>query len=331
MTKIYFDKDISTEILKDKIVAIIGFGNQGKAHAMNLKDSGVNIICGLREGSKKKIEAENYGIPVYSIEEASKIANIIMILIPDEFIGEVYGKQISPYLTENKMLMVCHGFAVYFKNIVPPKNVDITLISPKGPGKKLREAFKNKKGLPGLVAIHQDYTGYSKEIALAYGKGIGVGWGGIMETTFKEETVTDLFGEQAVLCGGVPELMKAGFETLVNAGYQPEMAYIECISEMKLIVDLLYEVGYSKMRKAISNTAEYGGYLAAEQLVTDETREKMKKILENIENGNFAKNWINENRTGLKKISRIRETNDNDKIEQVTENLLKNFKWLDNK
>jgi len=328
MVKIHYDKDISLDILKNKTIAIIGFGNQGKAHALNLKDNGLNVICGLRKTSKHIETVEKYGIKAYSIEKATQKGDIVMLLIPDEVMGKVYMKSIEPYLTENKMLMVCHGFAVHFGYIKPPKNVDITLCAPKGPGKMLRRAFLNGKGLPGLVAVKQNYTNSAFEVALAYGKGIGVSKGGIMETTFKDETVTDLFGEQAVLCGGVPALMKAGFETLVEAGYQPEMAYIECISELKLIVDLIYEGGFAYMRKAISNTAEFGDYAVREKIITNETKNNLKSILNSIESGDFAEKWISEFETGQNLMKQVREKDTKDKIEKISEFLLNNLNWL---
>jgi ketol-acid reductoisomerase len=328
MVKIYYDNDISFDILKDKVIAIIGFGNQGEAHALNLKDNNLNVICGLRKESKSIEKAQKLGIKTYSIEEATKKGDIVMLLIPDEVMGKVYEKSIAPYLSENKMLMVCHGFSIHFKYITPPENVDIALCAPKGPGKMLRRAFLNGKGLPGLVAVQQNHTKYAFETALAYGKGIGVSKGGIMETTFKEETITDLFGEQAVLCGGVPALMKAGFETLVEAGYQPEMAYIECISELKLIVDLIYEGGFSYMRKAISNTAEFGDYAVREKIINNETKKNLKSILNNIESGDFAKKWISEFESGQTLMNKIRTNDNKDKIEKVSHFLLNSLNWL---
>jgi len=328
MAKIYFEKDTSLNILNDKTVAVIGFGNQGKAHSMNLKDSGINVICGLRTNSKNRKEAENYGIPVFSITKAAEKGDIVMLLIPDEIMSDVYENSIANKMTKNKTLMVCHGFSIHFQKILPTLDIDVSLCAPKGPGKMLRKAFLKGKGLPGLIAIHQNYTGFAKEIALAYGKAIGVARGGIMETSFREETVTDLFGEQAVLCGGVPALMKAGFETLVNAGYQPEMAYIECISEMKLIVDLIYEGGFAHMRKAISNTAEFGGYSVENKLVTDETKQNMKNILKAIESGEFAEKWVDESQKGLKCMKQIRKKNSNNMVEKVTKTILEDFNWL---
>ncbi len=328
MVKIHYDNDISLDIINDKVISIIGFGNQGQAHALNLRDNNLNIICGLREGSNNIKKAETLGIKTYSIEEATEKGDIVMLLIPDEVMGKVYEKSIAPYLSENKMLMVCHGFAIHFGYIKPPKNVDVALCAPKGPGKMLRRAFQNGKGLPGLVAVKQNYTNSAFEIALAYGKGIGVSKGGIMETTFKEETVTDLFGEQAVLCGGVPALMKAGFDTLIEAGYQPEMAYIECISELKLIVDLIYEGGFSYMRKAISNTAEFGDYAVREKIVTDETKVQLKSILKSIESGEFAKKWISEFENGQHLMNKTRKIDDKDKVEKISHFLLNNLNWL---
>ena len=326
--KIYYDKDVDENILNRKRIAILGYGNQGHAHAMNLKDSGYNITVGLREGSKNREKAEIYALRVTSIPEAVKNADIIMILLPDEIQADVYKMDIEPYLTEGKMLLFAHGFAVHFGQIIPPKDVDVAIIAPKGPGHLLRREFEQEHGIPGLVAVYQDYSGKAKETALAYGKGIGVTRAGVIETTFKEETETDLFGEQAVLCGGVTSLIKAGFDTLVEAGYQPEMAYFECLHELKLIVDLIYEGGLSRMWKAISNTAEYGSYTTQGKIITEESRANMRKMLKDIQNGTFAKDWILEKKAGMPTMNAMRKSESELQIEKVGNQLREMIPWL---
>jgi len=295
---------------------------------LNLKDSGLNVIVGLREGSKSWKKAEEQGLTVKTIEEAAKEADIIMILIPDEHQPEVYKKYIEKHLTEGKMLMFAHGFNVHYHQIIPPKNVDVTMIAPKSPGHIVRREYVEGRGVPALVAVYQDYTGKAKEIALAYAKGIGVTRAGVIETTFKEETETDLFGEQAVLCGGVTALIKAGFETLVEAGYQPEIAYFECLNELKLIVDLIYEGGLSFMRYSVSNTAEYGDYISQEKIVTREVRENMKQMLKDIQTGKFAKDWILENQAGRPFFYTMRKKESEHLIEKVGKELRKMMPWL---
>jgi len=328
MAVIYYDKDADLNLIKDKKIAIIGFGSQGHAHALNLKDSGLNVIVGLREGSKSWKKAEEQGLTVKTIEEAAKEADIIMILIPDEHQPEVYKKYIEKHLTEGKMLMFAHGFNIHYHQIIPPKNVDVTMIAPKSPGHIVRREYVEGRGVPALVAVYQDYTGKAKEIALAYAKGIGVTRAGVIETTFKEETETDLFGEQAVLCGGVTALIKAGFETLVEAGYQPEIAYFECLNELKLIVDLIYEGGLSFMRYSVSNTAEYGDYISQEKIVTREVRENMKQMLKDIQTGKFAKDWILENQAGRPFFYTMRKKESEHLIEKVGKELRKMMPWL---
>lgn len=328
MAVIYYDKDANLDLIKDKKIAIIGYGSQGHAHALNLKDSGLNVIVGLREGSKSWKKAEEQGLTVKTIEEAAKEADIIMILIPDEHQPEVYKKYIEKHLTEGKMLMFAHGFNVHYHQIIPPKNVDVTMIAPKSPGHIVRREYVEGRGVPALVAVYQDYTGKAKEIALAYAKGIGVTRAGVIETTFKEETETDLFGEQAVLCGGVTALIKAGFETLVEAGYQPEIAYFECLNELKLIVDLIYEGGLSFMRYSVSNTAEYGDYISQEKIVTREVRENMKQMLKDIQTGKFAKDWILENQAGRPFFYTMRKKESEHLIEKVGKELRKMMPWL---
>ncbi|EMT39693.1 ketol-acid reductoisomerase [Thermoanaerobacter thermohydrosulfuricus] len=328
MAKMYYDKDADLNLLKNKKIAIIGFGSQGHAHALNLKDSGLDVVVGLYEGSKSKERAEKEGLRVYTVEEAAKVADIIMILIPDEKQAKVYKESIEKNLTEGKALAFAHGFNIHFKQIVPPKNVDVFMVAPKGPGHLVRRVYQEGKGVPNLVAVYQDYTGKAFEIALAYAKGIGGTRAGVIETTFKEETETDLFGEQAVLCGGVTELMKAGFETLVEAGYQPEIAYFECVHEMKLIVDLIYEGGFSYMRYSISDTAEFGDYMTGKRIITEETRKEMKKVLSEIQSGKFAKEWLLENQVGRPQYNAIKDKEANHLIEKVGKGLREMMAWI---
>ena len=290
--KIYYQEDCNLALLEGKTVAVIGYGSQGHAHALNLKESGVNVVVGLYEGSKSWAKAEAQGLKVYTAAEAAKMADIIMILINDEKQAAMYKKDIEPNLEEGNMLMFAHGFAIHFGQITPPANVDVTMIAPKGPGHTVRSEYQAGKGVPCLVAVQQDYTGKAKDKALAYAAAIGGARAGVLETTFKVETETDLFGEQAVLCGGVTALMKAGFETLVEAGYAPENAYFECIHEMKLIVDLIYQSGFAGMRYSISNTAEYGDYITGPKIITEDTKKAMKKILSDIQDGTFAKDFL---------------------------------------
>lgn len=292
MAKIYYQEDCNMALLEGKTIAIIGYGSQGHAHALNLKESGQKVIVGLYEGSKSWAKAEAAGFEVYTAAEAAKRADIIMILINDEKQGKLYKESIEPNLKDGDMLMFAHGFAIHFGQIVPPKNVDVTMIAPKAPGHTVRSEYQRGRGTPCLVAVYQDATGKAKEKALAYGLAIGGARAGILETTFRVETETDLFGEQAVLCGGVCALMKAGFETLVEAGYAPENAYFECIHEMKLIVDLIYQSGFAGMRYSISNTAEYGDYITGPKIITEDTKKAMKKILSDIQDGTFAKEFL---------------------------------------
>lgn len=328
MSKIYYDKDVDINFLKGKKIAIIGFGNQGHAQAKNLKDNGHDIIIGLRQNSKNITKAKKYNIKVYSIEEAVKISDIIMILIPDESQAYAYKKYIEPNLNKGKMLMFSHGFAILYSQIKPQKNIDVTMIAPKGQGHMLRREFQRGNGLPGVLAIHQDYSGKAKEIAIAYAKGIGITRVGLLESTFKEETESDLFSEQAVICGGVTSLMKAGFETLVNAGFQPELAYFECVNEMKLIVDLIYERGLAYTREVISNTAEYGDYITQDKIITEDSKENMKKILKDIQTGEFAKNWIKENESGNTFMKKKRKKEKKLSIVKTYEKLIKKMPWV---
>ncbi len=290
--KIFYQSDCDLGRLDGKTVAIIGYGSQGHAHALNLKDSGVNVVVGLYEGSKSKAKAEAQGLKVLSVSEAAKAADIVMILIPDEKQADVYKSDIAPYMTSGKTLAFAHGFNIHFGCIVPPKDVNVIMIAPKGPGHTVRSEYQAGKGVPCLIAVEQDATGDAQDIGLAYALGIGGARAGVLETTFRTETETDLFGEQAVLCGGVCALMQAGFETLVEAGYDPRNAYFECIHEMKLIVDLIYQSGFAGMRYSISNTAEYGDYVTGPKLVTEETKKTMKKILSDIQDGTFAKEFL---------------------------------------
>ena len=327
--RIFYQQDCDLNLLKDKTVAIIGYGSQGHAHALNLKDSGVKVIIGLYNGSKSWAKAEAQGFEVFTAAEAAKQADIIMILINDEKQAAMYKKDIEPNLEEGNMLMFAHGFAIHFGQIKPPANVDVTMIAPKGPGHTVRSEYQAGKGVPCLVAVQQDYTGKAKDKALAYAAGIGGARAGVLETTFKVETETDLFGEQAVLCGGVTALMKAGFETLVEAGYAPENAYFECIHEMKLIVDLIYESGFQGMRYSISNTAEYGDYITGPKIVTEETKKAMKKILSDIQDGTFAKDWISENQTGCMHFGAMRKREASHQLEEVGAELRKLYSWND--
>lgn len=327
MSKIYYDKDVDVSLLKGKKIAIIGFGNQGHAQAMNLKDNGHDIIIGLRQNSKNIIKAKEYNIRAYSIEEAVRISDIIMILIPDENQAYAYKKYIEPNLKKAKMLMFSHGFSILYSQIKPPKNIDVTMVAPKGQGHMLRREFQKGNGLPGVLAIHQDYTGKAKKIAAAYAKAIGITRVGLLMSTFKEETESDLFSEQAVICGGLTSLMKAGFETLVNAGFQPELAYFECVNEMKLIVDLIYERGLAYTREVISNTAEYGDYISQEKIITEDSKENMKRILKDIQTGEFAKNWIKENKSGNTFIKEMRKKERELPVEKAYEELIKKMPW----
>ncbi|MGB9780424.1 ketol-acid reductoisomerase [Caldanaerobacter sp.] len=331
MAKMYYDKDANTEVLKGKKIAVIGFGSQGHAHALNLKDSGFDVVVGLYEGSKSKERAEKEGLTVLTVEEAAEKADVIMMLIPDEKQAKVYKESIEKNLKEGKALAFAHGFNIHFKQIVPPENVDVFMVAPKGPGHLVRRMYQEGKGVPCLVAVHQNYTGKAFEMALAYARGIGGTKAGVIETTFREETETDLFGEQAVLCGGLTELMKAGFETLVEAGYQPEIAYFECVNEMKLIVDLIYEGGFSYMRYSISDTAEFGDYMTGRRIITEETRKEMKKVLEEIQTGKFAKEWLLENQVGRPQYNAIKQREANHLIEKVGKNLREMMPWLNKK
>lgn len=329
--RMYYDKDANLEVLKGKRIAIIGYGSQGHAHALNMKESGVDVCVGLYKGSKSWKRAEEQGLEVLEAKEAAKKSDFIMLLIPDEKQAALYKEEIEPNLSEGKSLVFAHGFNIHYGQIVPPKNIDVFMVAPKGPGHTVRSQFMDGKGVPCLVAVYQDYTGNAKTNALAYAKGIGGTRAGVLETTFKEETETDLFGEQAVLCGGITELMKAGFETLVEAGYQPESAYFECLHEMKLIVDLINQGGLSYMRYSISDTAEYGDYMTGRRIITEETRKEMKRILSEVQDGSFAKSWILENQANRPSFNAMRKREQEHQIEKVGKELRKMMPWIDDK
>jgi len=329
MARMFYDKDADIDLIRSRKVAVIGYGSQGHAHALNLQDSGVDVTVGLQPGSKSADKAKAAGLKVLSVAEASKWADVIMILIPDQHQAKVYKAEIAPQLTSGKMLMFAHGFAIRFNWIVPPKDVDVTMVAPKAPGHRVREVFKEGAGTPGLLAVQQDVTGKGRATALAYARAIGCTRAGVIETTFAEETETDLFGEQAVLCGGTSALVKAGFETLVEAGYQPEIAYFECLHELKLIVDLMYRGGLQYMRYSISDTAEYGDYTAGPKIVTAETKAAMKQILKDIQDGTFAKRWIAEAEGGYPNFKQLREQDRNHSIEVVGAKLRNMMPFLD--
>jgi ketol-acid reductoisomerase len=329
MAKMYYDNDCRLELLKGKTIAIIGYGSQGHAHAQNLRDSGVNVVVGLTPTSERRKQAENDGLKVLDTEEAARVGDLIMILTPDQTQADMYYNSIEPNLEKGNILAFAHGFNIHFNQIKPPKDVDVIMIAPKGPGHTVRSQYCEGRGVPSLIAVHQDASGMAKDYALAYASGIGAGRAGILETTFREETESDLFGEQAVLCGGVTELMKAGFETLVEAGYQPEIAYFECIHEMKLIVDLISQGGFSFMRYSVSDTAEYGDYMTGKRIITDETRKEMKKVLKEIQNGTFASKWIMENKAGGRaEFLATRQCESEHQLEKVGAELRKMMSWL---
>ncbi len=317
----YYEKDGDLSLLKDKTIAIIGYGSQGHAHALNLRDSGLNVVVGLYEGSKSWKKAEAAGLKVATVAEASRLADTIMILVSDHLQSDLYKNEIAPNLVPGNTLMFAHGFAIHFKEIVPPDFVDVSMIAPKSPGHRVRELYTEGVGVPALLAVHQDASGNAKGNALAYALGLGCLKAGVIETTFKEETESDLFGEQVVLCGGVSELIRAGFDTLVEAGYAPEIAYFECLHELKLIVDLIYEGGLGYMRYSVSDTAEYGDYSRGPRVVNQATRDEMKKILGEIQSGQFAREWMAENRAGRAKFLAMRKAGQDLKIEEVGKEL----------
>ncbi len=328
MPRRFYDKDGNIHALKDQTIAIIGYGSQGHAHALNLRDSGLDVIVGLPNSSNSRPKAAGAGLKVFTPHEAARLADIMMVLVPDHIQGELYHTDIAPHLTTGKTLMFAHGFNIHFGFITPPKDVDVSMIAPKAPGHRVREVFTEGSGVPALVAIHQDATGNALTNALAYAAALGSLRAGVIETTFREETESDLFGEQAVLCGGAAELIRAGFETLVEAGYAPEIAYFECLHELKLIVDLIYEGGLGYMRYSISDTAEYGDYTRGPRIITAETRREMKKILSEIQSGEFARQWMAENKEGRGKFLAMRAAGAEQTIESVGSELRKMMKFL---
>jgi ketol-acid reductoisomerase len=324
----YYDDDADLGLLEGKTVAIIGYGSQGHAHALNLKDSGVEVVVGLRDGSESIAKAQEQGLEVLPIVDAASRGDVVMILAPDELHRQVWENDVRDGIAPGNLLLFSHGFSVHYEEVAPPPGVDVALVAPKGPGHLVRRQFLEGSGVPGLVAVAQDATGDAKDLALAYAKGIGCTRGGVIETTFKDETETDLFGEQAVLCGGASELVQAGFETLVDAGYDPQMAYFECLHELKLIVDLMYEKGLAGMRYSISNTAEYGDYTRGKRVITEETRASMRKILAEIQSGDFAREWIAENRAGQENFRRMREEQAGTQVETTGEELRSHMDWI---
>jgi len=327
MVKMYYEADVNKEVLYGKTIAVIGYGSQGHAQAQNLRDSGYKVIIGLRPGKSWNQAAED-GFEVFSVAEATRQADLVQILMPDEKQAQVYRDEIAPNLKSGAALSFSHGFNIHFAQIVPPADVDVIMVAPKGPGHLVRRVYTEGFGVPALIAVHQDTTGKAKDIALAYASGVGGTRAGVLETTFREETETDLFGEQAVLCGGVSELVKAGFDTLVEAGYKPEIAYFECLHELKLIVDLMYEGGLARMRYSISDTAEFGDYSTGRRIITEETRKEMKKVLAEIQDGTFARNWIVENQANRPAFSARRRLEAEHPIEQVGEQLRSMMSWL---
>ena len=317
MATIYYENQADPDLIKDKRIAILGYGSQGHAHALNLRDSGMSVVVGLYEGSRSRAKAETDGLEVMTTADAVASADITMVLLPDQVQGQIYKEEIQQGLNPGDTLMFAHGFNIRFGQIVPPANVDVSMVAPKAPGHRVREVFTEGSGVPGLVAIHQDASGQALANALSYGRGLGCTRAGVLETTFAEETETDLFGEQAVLCGGVSELVKAAFETLVEAGYQPEIAYFECLHELKLIVDLFYEGGLAYMRYSVSDTAEWGDYVSGQRIVTDETRKAMKQILEEVTSGRFAEEWMDEYYSGLSNFKARRRREQYQQIEEV--------------
>jgi ketol-acid reductoisomerase len=328
MSDIYYEDSADLANLKGKTVAIIGYGSQGHAHALNLKDSGVDVVVGLRPDSASRKEAEAEGLEVLDVADAASRGDIVMILLPDEKQAEVWENEIKDGIAPGNLLLFAHGFTIHFGQIDPPPGVDVGMVAPKGPGHLVRRQFTEGRGVPCLVAIHRDETGKSRDLILAYAKGIGGMRVGVIETTFKDETETDLFGEQSVLCGGATELVRAGFETLVEAGYDPRLAYFECLHELKLIVDLMYEKGITGMRDSISNTAEYGDLTRGPRVIGDETRAAMKKILADIQSGEFAKEWIAENRAGQENFQRMRSEQQGHQVEKVGSDIRSMFPWL---
>jgi ketol-acid reductoisomerase len=328
---IYYDKDADLSKLQGKTVAILGYGSQGHAHALNLKDSGVDVVVGLRPDSSSRADAEAAGLEVLDVAEAASRGDVVMVLLPDERQGEVWESEIADGIAPGNLLLFAHGFSIHFEQIQPPPGVDIGMVAPKGPGHLVRRQFEEGRGVPCLMAVHQDATGEAHDLVLAYAAGIGGGRAAIIETTFKDECETDLFGEQSVLCGGASELVRAGFETLVEAGYDPRLAYFECLHELKLIADLMYEKGIQGMRYSISNTAEYGDMTRGKRVIGEESRAAMKEILEEIQSGEFAREWIAENRAGGENLTRMREEGAGHPVEEVGKELRDMMPWIDQK
>lgn len=329
--KVFYDADADLNVLKDKQIAIIGYGSQGHAHANNLKDSGFNVVVGLREGSPSRQKAENAGLEVLRTQDAVAASDVVMMLVPDEVAPGIYRDEVEPYLRDGSYLAFAHGFGVHFKKITPKEGVNVFLVAPKGPGHLVRSEYEAGKGVPSLFAVHQDPSGDTRDVALAYASGNGGGRAGIIETSFKEETETDLFGEQAVLCGGLAELVKAGFDTLTEAGYSPQMAYFECLHELKLIVDLMYEGGISNMRYSISNTAEYGDLTRGSRLINQSVRDEMKKVLSEIQSGQFADEWMTECDSGKPNFKKLEAEGEAHEIEKVGKDLRAMMPWLKEK
>lgn len=327
MTNIYYQSDCELSMLQGKRIAIIGYGSQGHAHALNLKESGMEVAVGLYEGSASRETAQNAGLTVMTTSEAAQWADIIMMLVPDEKQADIYQNEIAPYLVEGNTLAFAHGFNIHFQQIQPPRGVDVIMVAPKGPGHTVRSEYVQGRGVPCLIAVFQDASGRAKDVALAYAAGIGGARAGVLETTFRSETETDLFGEQAVLCGGVCALMTAGYEVLTEAGYDPENAYFECIHEMKLIVDLIYHGGFSEMRRSISDTAEFGDYEIGKRIITDDVKQEMKRVLSEIQDGTFARNWITENKVGRPHFSAERRLHAEHPLEKVGKELRKMYSW----
>lgn len=328
MTKMFYDSDADLSVLKNKTVAVIGYGSQGHAHSQNLRDSGINVVVGLREGGRSWARAEAAGFKVMAIADAAAAADVVMILINDEHHGSVYNNYIAPHMKAGKALAFGHGFSILFNQVVPPADVDVFMIAPKGPGHLVRRVYTEGKGVPALMAVHQDATGNCRQTALAWAKGIGATRAGVIETTFKEEAESDLFGEQSVLCGGVSQLVKYGFETLVEAGYQPEIAYFECLHELKLIVDLMYEGGIASMRYSVSDTAEYGDLTRGPKVIGPEVKQRMQEVLEGIQSGAFAREWIQENQVGRPVMTALRRREAEHQIEVVGRKLRSMMPWL---
>src|SRR5918996_1018159 len=331
MVNAYYDKDADLSVLSGKAIGIIGYGSQGHAHALNLKDSGQKVVVGLYPESRSRQTAQNAGLEVADVPEVARESDVLMVVIPDHIQGEVYRQEIGPNLQPGSALMFAHGFSIHYREVVPPGNVDVMMVAPKAPGHRMREQFKEGIGVPGLLAIHQDATSHAKEIGLAYAKGVGCTRSGVLETTFKDETETDLFGEQTVLCGGITSLINTAFETLVEAGYPPEMAYFECLHEMKLIVGLIQQGGFNYMRYSVSDTAEYGDLIRGPRVIDEHVKENMKKILAEIQDGSFAREWITENHEGRPRFRPLREQARTSQIQEIGKDLRSMMPWLDPK